>query len=78
MPPKKSFSLPSIALSQKDKNRVVQIYKEEGYKEIWMKKNRPLLGSSEIVDVNLLHGLATLHFDRVDLSPATLENAKNK
>jgi len=67
-----------IALSQKDKNRVVQIYKEEGYKAIWMKKNRPLLGSSEIVDVNLLHQLTTLHFDRVDLSPVTLENAKNK
>jgi len=68
----------NIALSQKDKNRVVQIYKEEGYKAIWMKKNRPLLGSSEIVDVNLLHRLATLHFDRVDLSPVTLENEKNK
>jgi len=58
-----------------DRNNIA---KEEGYKAIWMKKNRPLLGSSEIVGVNILHQLATSHFDRVDLSPVTLENAKNK
>jgi len=67
-----------IALSNKDKNRVAQIYKEGGYKAIWMKKNRPLLGSSEMVDDNLLHRFATWHFDRLDLSPVILANTKEK
>jgi len=63
-----------IALSKKDRNKVVQIYKEGGYKAILMKK----LGSSEIVDDNLLHRFATWHFDRLDLSPVTLANTKEK
>lgn len=53
-----------VALATKNKTEAARIYRDGGYEAAW--KDGP------IEDVDMLHRFATFHFDRVDLSPVTI------
>ena len=57
-----------LALSQHDKAKTAQIYRDHGYKATF---------SSDIeLDDSVLHRLATFHLDKIDLSKLTLDSGE--
>lgn len=57
-----------LALSNNDKAATAKLYRENGY--------RATLKNGEDVDDAVLHRFASFHFDRIDLSPLTLDNGE--
>jgi len=58
-----------VALSEKDKARTAEIYRDNGY-------TASFRGSSEDLDDSVMHRFASFHFDKIDLSPLTLDNGE--
>jgi len=54
------------ALNRQDKATTARIYRDNGYKAT--------LSSNLELDDNILHRLATFHFDKIDLSKLILDN----
>ncbi|KAL7466563.1 hypothetical protein ACHAXS_006867 [Conticribra weissflogii] len=65
---RKTIAQTILALERKDKKATAQIYRENGYKATNSK--------GDLVDDNVLHRFASFHFDKIDLSPLTLENGE--
>lgn len=57
-----------VALSDNDKAATVKLYRENGYKAV--------LQNGKDVDDAVLHRFASFHFDKIDLSPLTLDNGE--
>ncbi len=57
-----------VALSDNDKAATAKLYRENGYKAI--------LQNGKDVDDAVLHRFASFHFDKIDLSPLTLDNGE--
>lgn len=58
-----------VALSDKDKKKTAEIYRDNGY-------SASFRGSSEDLDDAVMHRFASFHFDKIDLSPLTLDNGE--
>jgi len=54
-----------LALTKNDKAKVAELYTQSGYEMYWKE--------GDVSDPNILFRFASLHFDRVDLSPVVLE-----
>ena len=57
-----------VALSDNDKAATAKLYRENGYKAT--------LKNGKDVDDAVLHRFASFHFDKIDLSPLTLDNGE--
>ena len=57
-----------VALSDNDKAATAKLYRENGYKAV--------LRNGKDVDDAVLHRFASFHFDKIDLSPLTLDNGE--
>ncbi|KAL7431738.1 hypothetical protein ACHAXM_005986 [Skeletonema potamos] len=57
-----------VALSDNDKAATAKLYRENGYKAV--------LQNGKDVDDAVLHRFASFHFDKIDLSPLTLDNGE--
>eukprot|EP00985_Skeletonema_marinoi_P029871 scaffold29432_cov153-Skeletonema_marinoi.AAC.4 len=58
-----------VALSDNDKAATAKLYRENGYKAT-------LQNGKDDVDDAVLHRFASFHFDKIDLSPLTLDNGE--
>ena len=54
-----------LALSQNNKKEAARLYRDGGYRATWRE--------GAIVDDAILHRFATIHLDKFDLSPITME-----
>ena len=57
-----------LALSDNDKAATAKLYRENGYKVV--------SNNGDEVDDAILHRFASFHFDKIDLSPLTLDNGE--